>query len=146
MDLQLQDKVFIVTGGGAGIGGAISLTLAEEGAIPVIFGRSALKEDFQAALSERTSDFAFYQVDVTNEAAVASAIAATAERLLWGSDRPVSKLTHSYAYLLGHADALTQAWTSREREALCGGTASHIYQLNPHHNTQRTGNGFAIAR
>ena len=80
MDLQLQDKVFIVTGGGAGIGGAISLTLAEEGAIPVIFGRSALKEDFQAALSERTSDFAFYQLDVTDEAAVASAIAATAER------------------------------------------------------------------
>ena len=69
-----------------------------------------------------------------------------AERLLWGSDWPVSKLTHSYADLLGHADALTQAWTSREREALCGGTASHIYQLNPHHNTQRTGNGFAIAR
>ena len=38
MDLQLQDKVFIVTGGGAGIGGAISLTLAEEGAIPVFLG------------------------------------------------------------------------------------------------------------
>ena len=69
-----------------------------------------------------------------------------AERLLWGSDWPVSKLTHSYADLLGHADELTQSWTSHEREALYGGTASHIYQLNPHHNTQRTGNGFAIAR
>lgn len=31
MDLNLKDKVIIVTGGGSGIGEAISLTLAEEG-------------------------------------------------------------------------------------------------------------------
>ena len=36
MDLQLQGKPVIVTGGGAGIGAAISITLAEEGAIPII--------------------------------------------------------------------------------------------------------------
>jgi L-fucose dehydrogenase len=36
MDLHLQDKVVIVTGGAAGIGAAISLQLAAEGAIPVI--------------------------------------------------------------------------------------------------------------
>ena len=29
MDLHLKNKVFIVTGGGAGIGGAISLLLAQ---------------------------------------------------------------------------------------------------------------------
>ena len=204
MDLQLQDKVFIVTGGGAGIGGAISLTLAEEGAIPVIFGRSALKEDFQAALSERTSDFAFYQVDVTDEAAVASAIAATAERfgridgvvnnagandnvgldasvdafrasletkagmgataedlrlhveavwqlfgaerLLWGSDWPVSRLTHSHAEVRGHMQTLTHNWTADERAALFEGTAQRIYQLKHTEQTQRTSNGFATAR
>ncbi|MEQ8808262.1 MAG: SDR family NAD(P)-dependent oxidoreductase, partial [Imperialibacter sp.] len=36
MNLHLKNKVIIVTGGGRGIGEAISKTLAEEGAIPVI--------------------------------------------------------------------------------------------------------------
>ncbi len=39
MDLQLKDKVIIVTGGAKGIGEGISKTLAAEGAIPVIIGR-----------------------------------------------------------------------------------------------------------
>lgn len=41
MDLQLKDKVIIVTGGGSGIGAAVSEILAEEGAIPVILARRA---------------------------------------------------------------------------------------------------------
>ncbi|WP_224996422.1 SDR family oxidoreductase [Cesiribacter sp. SM1] len=40
MDLHLKDKVIIVTGGAKGIGEAISRSLAAEGAIPVIVGRS----------------------------------------------------------------------------------------------------------
>lgn len=40
MDLHLKDKVFIVTGGAKGIGEAIVLELVNEGAIPVILGRS----------------------------------------------------------------------------------------------------------
>lgn len=52
MDLQLKDKVFIVTGGAMGIGEAIVRQLAEEGAVPVIAGRSeqeaaALVQDIQ---------------------------------------------------------------------------------------------------
>ncbi|MCM4171545.1 short chain dehydrogenase [Arenibacter sp. TNZ] len=39
MDLQLKDKVIIVTGGSKGIGHGISVLLAAEGAIPVIIGR-----------------------------------------------------------------------------------------------------------
>lgn len=39
MDLQLRNKVIIVTGGDKGIGYGISAVLAEEGAIPVIVGR-----------------------------------------------------------------------------------------------------------
>lgn len=40
MDLQIKDKVFIITGGAKGIGEAITRAIASEGGIPVIAGRS----------------------------------------------------------------------------------------------------------
>lgn len=40
MDLNLTDKVVIVTGGAKGIGAAIVKSLAQEGAIPVVVGRN----------------------------------------------------------------------------------------------------------
>lgn len=40
MDLGLKDKVIIVTGGSKGIGNGITNVLAQEGAIPVIVGRT----------------------------------------------------------------------------------------------------------
>ena len=43
MDLQLQDKVILVSGGAKGIGGAISRGLIEEGAIPVIIDPSEVE-------------------------------------------------------------------------------------------------------
>jgi len=39
MDLQLKDKVILVTGGAKGIGAAISRTCSQEGAVPVIVDR-----------------------------------------------------------------------------------------------------------
>jgi L-fucose dehydrogenase len=52
MNLFLQDKVIIVTGGGSGIGAAISRLLAEEGAIPVIVSNAQPDEMWLAALRE----------------------------------------------------------------------------------------------
>ena len=50
MDLELKDKVVLLTGGAKGIGAAISRALATEGAIPVIVDRdveaaNALRSD-----------------------------------------------------------------------------------------------------
>jgi len=77
MDLRIQDKVFIVTGGGSGIGGGISLCLAEEGAIPIIFGRSPLKDEFREKLYAVQPKTHFIRVNLTEEAACASAVRET---------------------------------------------------------------------
>lgn len=53
MDLQLNNKVIIVTGGAKGIGAGIVKLLAEEGAIPVIVGRS--KDDNNKLVKEITA-------------------------------------------------------------------------------------------
>ncbi|QNK63733.1 SDR family oxidoreductase [Pedobacter sp. PAMC26386] len=52
MDLQLKDKIVIVTGGAKGIGEAIVRQLANEGAIPVIVGRK--EADNQKLVNEIT--------------------------------------------------------------------------------------------
>ena len=52
MDLNLKDKTFIVTGGASGIGAAISLRLAGEGAIPLICGKDTMCARFEAQLME----------------------------------------------------------------------------------------------
>lgn len=76
MDLGLKDKAIIVTGGGAGIGGAISLSLAAEGAVPLIVGRSPLSPDFVDALFALQPRAFFHQADLSDVAATATAIAA----------------------------------------------------------------------
>lgn len=77
MDLGLKDKVIIVTGGGAGIGGAITLGLAGEGAIPVVFGRSPLDTDFERSLRRARAEALFVRVDLTDDQACEAAVAET---------------------------------------------------------------------
>ena len=50
MNLNLKDKIIIVTGGSKGIGGGIVNLLAEEGAFPVIIGRN--KDDVLGAIKK----------------------------------------------------------------------------------------------
>ncbi|MBJ7579126.1 SDR family oxidoreductase [Devosia sp. MC532] len=80
MDLGLKDKVVIVTGGGSGIGAAISLGLAEEGAIPVIVARSDLSADFSAKLSAHAPNYGFVKTELSDDAACQRAIEIVAEK------------------------------------------------------------------
>ena len=75
MDLHLKDKVVIVTGGASGIGAAISRALAEEGAIPVVFGKSPMAPEFEAALVALQPRFAFVQIELSDDAACGAAVA-----------------------------------------------------------------------
>ncbi len=67
MNLFLQDKVIIVTGGGSGIGAAISSLLAEEGAIPVMVTNTPPDEIWLAALRQRQPQATTVIVDLCDE-------------------------------------------------------------------------------
>lgn len=45
MDLEMRDKVILVSGGAKGIGEGIARVLAAEGAIPVIIGRNVVDNE-----------------------------------------------------------------------------------------------------
>jgi L-fucose dehydrogenase len=60
MDLQLKDKVIIVTGGAKGIGEGIVRVLVAEGAIPVIVGRN--EQDNLRLLNDLKKDSQAFQV------------------------------------------------------------------------------------
>lgn len=54
MDLNLHDKVFIVTGGAKGIGRAIAQQLADEKAIPVVLDKdAAVGDEFISAIQQK---------------------------------------------------------------------------------------------
>lgn len=55
MDLQLKDKIIIVTGGAKGIGAGITKALAAEGALPVVVGRN--ESDNRAIIRETGTGF-----------------------------------------------------------------------------------------
>ena len=81
MDLQLKDKLIIVTGGAKGIGEGIVQVLAKEGAIPVIFGRN--EEDNLKVVSaiEAAGGKAYHVVaELTDPASCENAVKIIADR------------------------------------------------------------------
>jgi L-fucose dehydrogenase len=80
MNLGLEDKVVIVTGGAAGIGGAITELLAAEGAIPVIFARRRPDAQWFESLGDKA---AFIEVELSKDDECRNAVAEA--RLRFGS-------------------------------------------------------------
>ncbi len=71
MDLQLQGKVVVVTGGAAGIGAAICAGLVREGAVPVVLDRDVPAPGL---------GFEHVQLELTDEAACRAAVAGILQR------------------------------------------------------------------
>ncbi|MBD9527206.1 MULTISPECIES: SDR family oxidoreductase [Paracoccus] len=69
MDLHLQGKVIVVTGGGSGIGAGITEVLSEEGARVVIVARRAPDAEW---LAQRGADFV--QAELSDDAACRAAV------------------------------------------------------------------------
>jgi 3-oxoacyl-[acyl-carrier protein] reductase len=81
--MELKGKVAIVTGGGTGIGRAVSLRLAKAGARGVVVNYSRSKDDAEATAKELEklgSEALAHRADISDEAAVKAMIAATTER------------------------------------------------------------------
>lgn len=82
MDLGLRGKVVVVTGGASGIGAAISLCLADEGAVPVIYARDVPSGTFLADLMAKCPTAGWVQADLRHDDACRDAVAQTHAK--WG--------------------------------------------------------------
>ncbi len=81
MDLQLKDKLIIVTGGAKGIGEGIVQVLAKEGAIPVIFGRNEQDNLKVVSAIEAVGGKAHHVVaELTDPASCENAVKAIADK------------------------------------------------------------------
>ncbi|MCL2657389.1 MAG: SDR family oxidoreductase [Betaproteobacteria bacterium] len=81
MELSLQHKTAIVTGGGTGIGRAVSTLLARQGAsVAIIYSRSEKEaRETVAAIAEAGGRATALRADIADAAATHAAIAAVAE-------------------------------------------------------------------
>jgi len=81
MDLQLQGKLIVVSGGAKGIGEGIARSLASEGAMPVIIGRNETdNRKLVQSLKDAGGQADFVTVDLVEPAACALAIQTIVDR------------------------------------------------------------------
>jgi NAD(P)-dependent dehydrogenase (short-subunit alcohol dehydrogenase family) len=81
--MELRERVAIVTGGGTGIGRAVSLRLAKAGAKAVVVNYSRSDDEAQATAAELESlgiEAFAHQANIADESAVKAMISATTDR------------------------------------------------------------------
>jgi len=75
MDLELDNKVVLVTGGAKGIGAAIARAVAQEGALPVVVDRDApAAKDLIAQLARKGLNAHFIEADLSSSANCRAAV------------------------------------------------------------------------
>ena len=67
MELGLKGKVFIITGGGSGIGASVVEKLLISGATPVIFDKSKPDSTFFERIKKRATDILWKTLDLAND-------------------------------------------------------------------------------
>ncbi|MBI1782948.1 MAG: SDR family oxidoreductase [Sphingobacteriales bacterium] len=81
MNLNLQDKIILVTGGAKGIGEGIAKVLSNEGAVVVIVGRSKEDNELTVAAIKKAGGNADYVIaELTNPQQCADAVKTVVER------------------------------------------------------------------
>jgi len=81
MNLDLENKVILVSGGSKGIGRAISECLAQEGAIPFVISRNkASLAEMQKAFQKKNWPLGVFQAELTEPEACEQAVAAAVDQ------------------------------------------------------------------
>jgi len=80
MDLGIAEHVAVVTGGGRGLGEAITSAFAREGAHVVVWDRDDSADEHAERITNSGGSASAVQADVTDPAAVNSAVAGIADR------------------------------------------------------------------
>jgi L-fucose dehydrogenase len=75
MDLELKNKVIVVTGGGSGIGAAVTTGVAQEGGIPVVLSRDFPESEFWTEVLSLNPDAHAIVLELSDDDACARAIA-----------------------------------------------------------------------
>lgn len=121
MDLQLNKKVVLITGGGKGIGSGITLELAKEGAIPIILSRSSILPAFKERLEKYTDNYEFIQIDLNEADKIKPIVDDIAKR--YGSIYGIV----NNAGANDNKDLETTSW--QEFEKSLHGNLTHYYEL-----------------
>ena len=114
--MGLKDKVVIVTGGASGIGAAISISLAAEGAVPVILTRSIPDPEFMLELKANSRKAVAIVTELTDDAQRRSAV-----------DQAVSILGR----IDGRSSGFSTVTTSRAYDGAMGFCRRWVYAFGP---------------